>query len=73
MSGRYVIYKGSSTGHCCFEATVMDSTKPTIIDGERREDSGGKRYWPVCECLDMEDALRVAEALNAMEDVPSRR
>lgn len=43
---RYIIYEGSKSGHCCFKATVMDSTKPEIIDGEC--------YETICaECFNM--------------------
>lgn len=61
---RYIIYNGSKSAHCCFEATVMDSTKPEIIGGEHYEDDGGKHYETVCECFDMKDAMLICEALN---------
>lgn len=64
---RYIIYKGSKSAHCCFEATVMDSTRPEIIGGEHYEDEGGKHYETVCECFEMEDAELVCRALNALE------
>lgn len=61
---RYIIYTGSKSAHCCFEATVMDSTKPEMIGGEHYEDEVGKHYETVCECFSMEDAEKVANALN---------
>ena len=65
MSDRYIIYNGSKSAHCCFEATVMDGTKPEIIGGEHYEDEGGKHYETVCECFEMADAVKIAAALNA--------
>ena len=69
MRQRYAIYKGSQSGHCCFEATVVDTTKPKIIGGKHyrdSEESGGQyHYEAVCECFDMVDAERICAALNA--------
>lgn len=45
---RYVVVEGSESGHCCFEATVMDLQTDTGI----------------AECFSKEDAESVAEALN---------
>ena len=42
----------SLSGHCCFEATVLDTE-----DDE----------W-VCECFDPEHAERIAKLLNKEED-----
>jgi hypothetical protein len=67
MSDRYIIYNGSKSGHCCFEATVMDTTKPEIIGGEHYEDKGGKHYETVCECFEMDNAIKIAKALNAID------
>ena len=65
--GRYIIYNGSKSAHCCFEATVMDSTKPEIINGEHYEDGLGKHYETICECFSIEDAELVCKALNMLE------
>ncbi len=67
MSERYIIYNGSKPSHCCFKATVMDSTRPEIIGGEHYEDEGGKHYETVCECFEMSEAVRIAKALNDLE------
>ena len=65
INGRFIIYPGSKSCHCCFEATVMDSTKPERIGGKIYKDSKGrKHYETICECFSMEDAVRVAAALN---------
>lgn len=45
---RYVVVEGSESGHCCFEATVMDL----------QTDDG------IAECFSKEDAEFVAKALN---------
>ena len=39
---RYIIYIGSKSAHRCFEATVMDTTKPEMIGGEHYKDSSGQ-------------------------------
>lgn len=57
---RYKIVDGSQSGHCCFEATVVDTTKPVMLNGEHYEN----QYDPVCECLDLADAEMIAAALN---------
>lgn len=58
---RYIVVKGSQSAHCCFEATVVDMTKPVIIGGEHFDN----QYEPVCECFDIADAETIAAALNA--------
>lgn len=70
MMERYAIYIGSQSAHCCFEATVVDTTKPAIIGGEHYKDSGpGGQYHydPVCECFSVVEAEFVCNALNAFD------
>lgn len=64
---RYAIYNGSITAHCCFKFTVVDTTKPEIIDGKHYSDEGGPHYEAVCECFTRESAELVCAALNAKE------
>lgn len=64
---RYIIYEGSKSAHCCFEATVMDSTKPEFVGEKQYEDEGGKHYETICECFNVEDAELICKALNALE------
>lgn len=67
---RYQIYKGSQSAHCCFDATVVDTTKPHIIDGEHYKDPGADgqyHYGVMCECFRAEDAEMICDALNALE------
>lgn len=45
----YIVIEGSKSGHCCFDFTVVDTTK---------------KNESVCECFDREDAELIAEALN---------
>lgn len=54
---RFKVVEGSESKHCCFDATVVDTTKPWSAD----------RYEPVCECFESEDAKMIADALNASE------
>lgn len=54
----------SKSAHCCFEATVMDTKFPEIIDGKIYEDKNGKHYKTVCECFELSDAVMIAEFLN---------
>ncbi len=67
---RYAIYLGSQSLHCCFDATVVDTTRPHIICGEHYKDSGPDgqyHYDAVCECFSVKDAELVCEALNTLD------
>lgn len=55
MADRYVVVKGSQSCHCCFDFTVVDTTKPTGYNGQ---------FTIICECFEEADAKIVAEALN---------
>lgn len=55
MNERYKAVEGSKTAHCCFEATVVD-TLASIDD-----------FAWVWECFDMENAQKIADALNAAD------
>lgn len=68
MSKRYQIREGSQSGHCCFEATVVDTHKPDMYNGEHFFYNGEYQYTSVCEAFDMEDAELICNALNAMEE-----
>jgi len=60
---RFIVVAGSQTAHCCFDATVVDTDKPTMIGGKHYNNE----YEPVCECFEVGDAERIAAALNAVE------
>lgn len=60
MSNRYVAIEGSQSGHCCFEATVIDTQKPEIFNGKHYNN----RYEAICECLDLDQAKEIAHAMN---------
>jgi hypothetical protein len=64
---RYKIVDGSLSAHCCFEATVVDTTKPEIVNGEHYKNIHDHQlqYEPVCECFTREDAEVICNALNA--------
>jgi hypothetical protein len=57
---RYRVIAGSQSGHCCFDATVVDTTKP-IPQSDRFEE--------VCECFEVEQATLIANALNLVESL----
>lgn len=46
---RFVLKDGSETGHCCFQLSIIDVTKPNL---------------PVCECFNREDADAILAALR---------
>lgn len=63
---------GRSLQHCCFEATVVDTTKPHMIRGEHYKDDGPDgqyHYETVCECFGEADAELVCKALNALDEI----
>lgn len=62
---RYVAVEGSHSGHCCFEATVAD----TLTSCEYGVDG---RYDTICECFNMDSALRIADALNLLAEQESK-
>lgn len=62
MNDRYQVVQGSQSCHCCFDATVVDTTKKVIINGKWYNG----QYESVCECFDEEQARKIAEALNAL-------
>jgi hypothetical protein len=51
--GRFKIIKGSASGHCCFDWTVVDVN---------RQDHDHP-HW-VCECFELADAIAIRDALN---------
>ncbi len=55
---RYEVIRDSTTGHCCFEATVVDTENVTYLDRVT------PRYAAVCECMDVSDAERICTLLN---------
>lgn len=59
VKDRFKIIEGSQSGHCCFEYTIVDTEKPTIVNG--KDDS-------VCECFEKEQAELICKALNAYKE-----
>lgn len=62
---RYRAVRGSESGHCCFEATVIDLKKP-----EYHPFHGYfyGYYEGICETFDFDDAVTIAAALNTLAD-----
>jgi hypothetical protein len=58
---RYIVVEGSQSCHCCFDFTVVDTTRPVIIGGEQYEN----QFESVCECFEQVDAIEICKALNA--------
>lgn len=60
---RYRVTEESETGHCCFEASVLDTSAPD----PRRDGSIIKESFDVvCECFTVEAAQKIAAALNGV-------
>jgi hypothetical protein len=63
MADRYKAISGSISGHCCFDATVVDTNKPVrdvtgkALDGQ---------FQQVCECYDLSNAEHIAAALSLL-------
>jgi hypothetical protein len=51
---RFQVVDGSDSGHCCFEVSVIDTSRP----------KNGRLSQCVCECLEEEDAKLIARLLN---------
>lgn len=65
---RYTFCYGSNSNHCCFEATVVDTTNPKINpEGEVITCDGKIQYETTCECFDIKDAELICKALNAFD------
>lgn len=62
---RYVVKKGSNSGHCCFVYSVMDSFRKVI----ERADGGKDSPEAVCECFYEKEANMIADALNRAADL----
>ena len=61
---RFTVMEKSQSAHCCFEATVLDTKKPTMIRDKQYADEYGGHCDAVCECFSMEEAQLIAAALN---------
>ena len=61
MPERYITVDGSDSGHCCFEATVIDTKKLSP--------DGAEQQYNVCECLWEADATTICAALNGPDEM----
>lgn len=57
---RYEVIRESVTGHCCFEASVVD------VEIRRKEGLPGSGV--LCECFEVKDAEKICEVLNRTAD-----
>lgn len=60
---RYKVIPESQSWHCCFEYTVVDTTKPVMLGGEQYKDE----FEAVCECFEESDAELICAALNKQD------
>lgn len=58
---RYKVVIGSQSCHCCFNFTIVDTTKP-LEKYEGFDDL--PEFDSVCECFDMEQANLICRSLN---------
>lgn len=70
MSNRFQVVDGSQSGHCCFEHTVIDTSRPVVYHGVPFVDDGQQRYTSVCECFGRTEADMIAASLNAASIAP---
>jgi hypothetical protein len=63
LADRYKVVGGSQSWHCCFDFTVVDTTRPVMINGEHY----ANQFEPVCECFYEADADLICRALNALQ------
>ena len=62
---RYEVIPESNSGHCCFDASVVDTTRPLLIGGvQPKDDRGNPCHVTICECFDVADAERICMLLN---------
>ena len=61
---RYKVVAGSQSCHCCFSATIVDTTKP--LEQYEGFDSLPE-FDSVCECFDSESSELICNALNMSE------
>lgn len=63
---QYKVVERSVSCHCCFKASVVDTSRPDfdgggeIIEGE---------FAVMCECFEIEAAMQIAASLNRSSDV----
>ena len=64
----YKVIKGSQTAHCCFKATVIDTTAHQLDGDVNHMIIGGEeQYEPVCETFSIEEADLICLALNNLD------
>ena len=64
---RYAVVKESISTHCCFEATVFDTSAP-IRDYRNYNGNGPKNAYienGICETFELQDAITICNSLNA--------
>jgi hypothetical protein len=61
MNERYRVIEGSQSGHCCFDYTVVDTTK--------KHQYFKDQFVQVCEAFDKESADLIAKALNHLNSL----
>lgn len=64
MKERYKIVEGSESAHCCFDVTIVDTSRPESLTKE----VSTPYYYNMAECFYKEDAVLIVNALNYLEN-----
>jgi hypothetical protein len=67
---RFKVIDGSSSAHCCFTCTVIDTARPISFHGALYQPDGRQAYEAVCECFGRAEAEMIAASLDAARIVP---
>lgn len=64
VENQYKVINKSESGHCCFEYTVVDTSKPYMVNGQHLN----SKFEPMCECFEEEQAELICKVLNAYKE-----
>lgn len=64
---RFRVIEESTSAHCCFGFTVVDTAKPMMIGRKHYANENGPQFEAVCECFEKDAAEMIANALNRPE------
>jgi len=61
---RYKVVEGSESGHCCFDATVVDTEQPRFHYAPEHPQYMKQMGLWICECFEVEEANMICDVLN---------